>query len=83
MWLRLMLLQGLPVFVEDLSDVDWTTYHGDAENLQVDFGDYKVTIAKGDAGTIGDFEATPTKQDAFTFSAMITDDNNDGTLNIL
>jgi len=69
------------VFVEDLSNVDWTTYHGDTENLQVDFGDYKVTIAKGDAGTIGDFAATLNqKQDAFTFSAMITDDNNDGTL---
>jgi flagellin len=68
-------------FVEDLSAVDFTTWDASTANLQVDFGDYKVTIATADAATIGDFaSAVNSKQDAYTFSAMITDADNDGTL---
>ena len=69
------------VFVEDLSAVDFTTWDAGTDRIEVDFGDYTVSIATTDAGTIGDFAAVLNqKQSAFTFSAMITDANSDGTL---
>jgi len=48
-----------------------------ADHLEVDFGDFSVTIALADATDVGTFaQAINAEQSAFTFSAVIEDDGN-------
>ena len=48
---------------------------GSASHLEVDFGDFSVTIALADATDVGTFaQAINAEQSAFTFSAVIEDD---------
>jgi len=73
------------VFIEELSgftdmtawvDADFGT---DADHIEVDFGDFSVTVALADADTIGNFaSAINAEQNAYTFSALIEDDGNGG-----
>jgi len=73
------------VFIEELSgftdmtawvDADFGT---DADHIEVDFGDFSVTVALADADTIGNFaSAINAEQNAYTFSALIEDDGSGG-----
>ena len=73
------------VFIEELSgftdmtawvDADFGT---DADHIEVDFGDFSVTVALADADTIGNFaSAINAEQNAYTFSALIEDDGAGG-----
>lgn len=73
------------VFLEELSgftdmtawvDADFGT---DADHIEVDFGDFSVTVALADADTIGNFAAAiNAEQNAYTFSALIEDDGAGG-----
>ena len=48
-----------------------------ASHLEVDFGDFSVTVALTDATDVGTFaQAINAEQSAFTFSAVIEDDEN-------
>jgi len=50
---------------------------GQPHHLEVDFGDFSVTIALTDATDVGTFaQAINAEQNAFTFSAVIEDDGN-------
>jgi flagellin len=72
-------------FVEELSgftsmtawvDADFGT---NADHIEVDFGDYSVSVALGDADSIGNFAAAINQeQNAYTFSALVEDDNAGG-----
>jgi flagellin len=61
------------------ADFDGTT--ATASHLEVDFGDFSVTVAIADATDVGSFaQAINAEQSAFTFSAIIEDAGN-GALN--
>ncbi|MDC1333626.1 flagellin [Planktomarina temperata] len=72
-------------FVEELSgftsmtawvDADFGT---NADHIEVDFGDYSVSVALGDADSIGNFAAAINQeQNAYTFSALVEDDGAGG-----
>jgi len=73
------------VFIEELSGfTDMTAwvdgdFGTDADHIEVDFGDFSVTVALADADTIGNFaSAINAEQNAYTFSALIEDDGNGG-----
>ena len=53
---------------------DFGTAPGAADHLEVDFGDYSVSIAIADATDVGTFaQAINAEQSAYTFSAVIED----------
>jgi flagellin len=72
-------------FVEELSgftsmtawvDADFGT---NADHIEVDFGDYSVSVALADADSIGNFAAAINQeQNAYTFGALIEDDGAGG-----
>ena len=72
-------------FVEELSGFDsmsaWVTddFGTDADHIEVDFGDYSVSVALADADSIGNFAAAINQeQNAYTFSALVEDDGANG-----
>ncbi|MDP4060447.1 hypothetical protein RBLE17_01680 [Rhodobacteraceae bacterium LE17] len=76
---ELMATSGATTFFADVTawadtDFDGT---GSASHLEVDFGDFSVTVALADATDVGTFaQAINAEQSAFTFSAVIEDDGN-------
>jgi len=75
------------VFIEEITGfTDMTDWDGvaaemgtDAQHIEVDFGDYSVTVSLTDAVSIGDFAtAINAEQNAYTFSGVIEDDGNNG-----
>ena len=76
-------------FTETMTPADWADTTGeawdsaamgtDAQHLEVDFGDFSVTVALTDATSPGEFAAAVNaEQSAYTFSVIIEDDGNGG-----
>ncbi|MDB4091521.1 flagellin [bacterium] len=81
---ELMATSGATTFFADVTSWDSTDFDGaggeTASHLEVDFGDFSVTVALADATDVGTFaQAINAEQSAFTFSAVIEDDG-DGEL---
>ena len=76
---ELMATSGATTFFADVTAWADTDFDGggSASHLEVDFGDFSVTVALADATDVGTFaQAINAEQSAFTFSAVIEDDGN-------
>ena len=76
---ELMATSGVTTVFADVTAWDSTDFDGggSASHLEVDFGDFSVTIALADATDVGTFaQAINAEQSAFTFSAVLEDDGN-------
>jgi flagellin len=76
---ELMATSGDTTYFADVTTWAATDFDGggSASHLEVDFGDFSVTVALTDATDVGTFaQAINAEQSAFTFSAVIEDDGN-------
>jgi flagellin len=76
---ELMATSGDTTYFADVTTWADTDFDGggSASHLEVDFGDFSVTVALTDATDVGTFaQAINAEQSAFTFSAVIEDDGN-------
>ena len=64
----------------DMAAWDTTSDYGtDADHIEVDFGDFSVTVALSDADSVGNLAAAINQeQNAYTFSGLIEDDGAGG-----